>query len=103
MMLFALVTVIRFLYLYTRTKKLFASFINGLKFIIRKKINNKKYDPSYPLALMHIVYTYIYLGKKLFLFYSGVRAEMYPSGRIHKNKNRNSNAKGIPIVLKIIV
>ena len=69
MMLFALVTVIRFLYLYTRTKKLFASFINGLKFIIRKKINNKKYDPSYPLALMHIVYTYIYLGKKLF-FYS---------------------------------
>ena len=49
-MLFPLGTIILFLYLYySRAKKLFASFITYLHFII-KKINNVKFGPSYILA-----------------------------------------------------
>lgn len=62
-----------------------------------KEINNQK-NPSYILAPIHI-----FISERNFfsLFYSGAHAKVYSSGRIYKNGN--SNAKGIPIALKIIL
>lgn len=47
---------------------------------------------------------YICLSQKgTSLFQSRIYANTYPSGRIYKNKNRDSDTKGIPKASKIIL